>query len=69
MSNKGQIQPGANMLHSSVAAFEVRHQTAAQAAVEGGFTRRCGTRAPEDKRPCMYQYGHDGRHAWEPAQT
>jgi hypothetical protein len=34
-------------------------------AVTGGFTRRCGVRAPTDKRPCMYMFGHDGRHEWQ----
>jgi hypothetical protein len=33
---------------------------------EAGFTRRCGKRDPVDKSPCMYEYGHAGRHAWEP---
>ena len=37
-----------------------------QQGAEGGFTRRCGKRAPGDKMPCMYPFGHDGRHAWEP---
>ena len=41
----------------------------AQAAVTGGFTRRCGKRAPADKRPCMLPFGHGGRHAWEPANA
>jgi hypothetical protein len=35
--------------------------------VKGGFTRRCAKRDPVDKSPCMHEYGHAGRHAWEPA--
>jgi hypothetical protein len=69
------------MLHSSASAFEVRHQShspeeredaegapkdaEAEAIVKGGFTRRCGRRAPGDRRPCMHMFGHDGPHAWE----
>jgi hypothetical protein len=34
--------------------------------VKGGFTRRCGKRDPVDKSPCMFEYGHAGRHGWEP---
>jgi hypothetical protein len=66
MSSKGQDPLGGDALHSSAAAFEVRHQ---EGTVKGGFTRRCGRRAPTDKRPCMFMFGHDGRHAWESADT
>ena len=62
MSRKGPAAPE-GIRHSSAAAFEVRH-----AEVEG-FTRRCGRRAPGDKRPCMHSFGHDGAHDWEPPST
>jgi hypothetical protein len=83
MSSKHQDPQEGGMLHSSAAAFELRHETggrsreerataeeapnemAAKAAVTGGFTRRCGRRAPTDGRPCMHMFGHDGPHAWE----
>jgi hypothetical protein len=72
-------------LHSSASAFEVRHQShsgqereaaegsskdaEAKAEAKIGFTRRCGTRAPADGRPCMHTFGHDGPHAWESEDT
>lgn len=59
MSGTGQALQEGTRLHSSAAAFEVRHADAE------GFTRRCGRRAPVDKRPCMHPFGHDGPHAWE----
>jgi hypothetical protein len=65
MSTKSQAPQGEDMLHSSAEAFEVRHQARVSSEREGGFTRRCGRRAPADKSPCMYVFGHDGRHAWE----
>jgi hypothetical protein len=64
MSSRVLTQKGGDVRHSSAAAFEVRHQTA-RTDVEGGFTRRCGKRAPTDMSLCMYMFGHDGRHAWE----
>jgi hypothetical protein len=64
MSGKARAQPGP--LHSSAAAFEARHEVQATADIDD-FTRRCGRRAPADKRPCMDMYGHDGPHAWERA--
>jgi hypothetical protein len=75
MSRKGQTPQDEDQLHSSAAAFEVRHQTgassergrAARRVDEAtGFTRRCGRRAPADKSPCMHTFGHDGPHTWEP---
>ena len=62
MSGNGE----AGALHSSAAAFEARHEAQAKDGL-GGFTRRCGRRAPTDKRPCMYMYGHGGPHEWERA--
>ena len=62
MSRKSQGPQEGDALHSSAAAFEVRHQAQAHGDV---FTRRCGRRAPADRRPCMYLFGHDGRHQWE----
>jgi hypothetical protein len=64
---KGQTAPDGEMRHSSASAFEVRHQFHTNADAKGGFTRRCGRRAPADKRPCMYMFAHRGRHEWEPA--
>lgn len=65
---EGQTAQDSGMRHSSASAFELRHHTRSKHAdVKGGFTRRCGRRAPADKRPCMYMFGHDGRHEWEPA--
>jgi hypothetical protein len=63
MSRKGHAPQEGTGFHSSAAAFEVRH-----ADVER-FTRRCGRRAPGDKRPCMRLFDHDGPHAWEPPGT
>ena len=65
--SKGQAAPDGEMRHSSASAFEIRHQLKTHAEVEGGFTRRCGARAPRDKRPCMYGFAHGGHHEWEPA--
>jgi hypothetical protein len=68
MPSKDPTPQGGDKLHSSVAAFEVRHHTGAPSE-HGGFTRRCGRRAPTDKSPCMYMFGHAGHHAWEPVNT
>jgi hypothetical protein len=65
--SKGQTAQDGEKRHSSATAFEVRHQSHTNADGEGGFTRRCGSRAPADKRPCMYMFAHGGRHEWEPA--
>jgi hypothetical protein len=65
---KGQTAQDGGMRHSSAPAFEVRHQHRMHADVNGGFTRRCGRRAPADKRPCMHLFAHGGRHDWEPAR-
>jgi hypothetical protein len=56
----------AGVRHSSAAAFEARHEAETNDGL-AGFTRRCGRRAPSDKRPCMHMYGHGGPHAWEPS--
>ena len=65
--SKGQTAQDGEKRHSSASAFEVRHQPHTNTDGEGGFTRRCGSRAPADKRPCMYMFAHGGRHEWEPA--
>jgi hypothetical protein len=65
---QGQTDQDGEVRHSSASAFEIRHQRlGAHAGVIGGFTRRCGRRAPADKRPCMYLFGHVGRHEWDPS--
>ena len=55
--------------HSSAAAFEVRHEQKKDEGAGAVFTRRCGRRAPADKSPCMYPFGHDGRHSWEAVEA
>jgi hypothetical protein len=62
---KGQTAPDGELRHSSASAFEIRHELQTYADVKDGFTRRCGRRAPADKRPCMYVFAHGGLHEWE----
>jgi hypothetical protein len=63
---EGQTAQDGAVRHSSASAFELRHkQRDPRAGVAGIFTRRCGMRAPADKRACLYLFGHDGRHEWE----
>jgi len=58
----GRDEQQSDKRHSSAAAFEERHERKTRRA---DSPRRCGRRAPTDKTPCTYPFGHRGRHSWQ----